>query len=114
VNNYKDGLFSINEFAEICKKYIDTVKTSLPVSGVTFIGKNSCVKLPKAGWDNWEKQTKYMVISIGFDIGFGRNKHKKDLQVSYIGIFGQNKASFTVQSKIDSLLNLKAKLFTDW
>lgn len=114
VNNYKDGLISIKEFAEIGRKYIDTVKASLPVSGVTFIGKNSCSKLPKAGWEYWEKQRKFMIIDIGFENNFERNKdkNKKDLKISFIGIYGRNDRSYTVQSDIDSLLSLKTKLFT--
>lgn len=107
ITNYKDGTLTIKQFADIAKSYLDTVKAIKPVDGVTFVGEGRWTKLPKAGWDYFDEQKKYMIISLMFD----RTANKKISEVSYIGIFGNKYNSFS-NKEVDSLLAIKEPLRT--
>ncbi|MEO6456206.1 MAG: hypothetical protein ABIN97_19170 [Ginsengibacter sp.] len=65
ITNYNNKSMTIDSFANIAKKYIDTVKANLPVSDVLFIGQKPGHNLPNPNPDN--EQEKYYLIDIGFN-----------------------------------------------
>ena len=66
ITNYENNIFSIGQFYQIAKQYIDTVKASLPVRSVTFMGLKQGDELPPTSTDYIDEQHKLRIISIDF------------------------------------------------
>ncbi|NNV57693.1 hypothetical protein [Limnovirga soli] len=112
VTNYINKSITIRQFANIAQQYIDTIKSDLPVSAITFVGKKPGGKLPAGNWDTYMKQKKYFVVGIDFNNSLSKNANQKP-EISSISISWNEKWKMYIQqSEIDSLLNVKEPVDT--
>jgi hypothetical protein len=101
IENYINKSFTYKDLARIATTYIDTVKTKVPVSGVTFVRKYSNEKLPPGNWDSFQEQKKYFIVSIRLS---GKEPNK-DRNVEFMTVWKNGTPlPFPENNQIDSLL----------
>ncbi len=78
ITNYRNRTVLASELLAFAKHYIDTVKTSVPVSSVSFIGEKSNQTLPEDPTeDPFNTERKQFLIVFGFTSFMAENKGKK-------------------------------------
>jgi len=115
INNYHDKSITIDSFFKMAKIYVDTVKTTIPVKGVIFMGGKTGHALPSTrSEDEDETAKKYLLgISINYkSVG----KNSRDDKPSTLALYktGQRYPDIYLdihipdeKIMIDSLLKLK-------
>jgi hypothetical protein len=69
IKNYKNGQLTYNQLVEIAMRYMDTVKSDLPISGVRFYGESPNTILPPGLFKYYWQHKKFSVLSLDFNNG---------------------------------------------
>lgn len=74
IKNYKKDQLTYNQLVEIAMRYMDTVKSDLPISGLRFYGEAPDTVLPPGLFKYYWQHIKFSVLSLGFNNGLPNKK----------------------------------------
>lgn len=116
IKNYTKKSISIDSFAKMAIRYVDTVKSHLPVSSVIFMGRPFGKDLPNSNPDNYSDQVLYYLVRIGLNNGIAKLENDSLLGVRSLTIWkngeiisgtGWDRLMPPGDIKIDSAMNSK-------
>ena len=110
VMNYENNTMFAKDLLNVAFKYLDTVRSDKPVSGINFIGEVHGTTLPPANWKYLQVQKKYFIIRFGFSNNFIQNKNKP-FTLNSIAIWKNGRSlDYTKKEEIDSILKSRIPL----